>query len=147
MVNYSDDITVDRPAAHVFSFVADVTRHPSWMGGTAASAMTDGPVQPGYRYRYATDEGDLELEVTGYQPGRSFSARSLSGPFRWSGTFEVQPDGDRRSIVRSTGSVRLSGIRRLLEPFMGSEVRKREHGELVRLKALAEGQPSSNETG
>ncbi len=138
MVNYSDDITVDRPANDVFSFVADITRHPSWMGGTGAAAMTDGPVQAGYRYRYQSEEGELELEVTDFQPGRSFSARTVSGPFRWAGTFEVEPDGDRRSRVRSSGSVRLTGIRRILEPFMGGEVRRREHEELVRLKALAE---------
>jgi uncharacterized protein YndB with AHSA1/START domain len=139
MVNYRENITIDRPAADVFLFVADVTRHPSWMGGAGATVMTDGPVQPGYRYRYAADEGDLEMEVTDFQPGRSFSARTLSGPFRWAGTFEVEADGDARSVVRSTGSVQLTGIRRLLEPFMGGEVRKREHEELVRLKGLAEG--------
>jgi uncharacterized protein YndB with AHSA1/START domain len=140
MVNYSDSITIDRPAADVFFFVADVTRHPSWMGGSGAAAITDGPVQPGYRYRYAAGEGDLEIEVTDFQPGRSFSARTVSGPFRWAGTFEVQADGDGRSVVRSTGSVELTGVRRLLEPFMGGEVRKREHEELMRLKALAEGE-------
>jgi uncharacterized protein YndB with AHSA1/START domain len=139
MVNYSDSISVDRPAEDVFSFVADVTRHPTWMGGTGATPATDGPVRQGYRYRYASNEGDLELEVTDFQPGRSFSARTLAGPFRWAGTFEVQPDGEGHSTVRSTGSVKLTGIRRVFEPFMGGEVRKREHAELVRLKSLAEG--------
>jgi uncharacterized protein YndB with AHSA1/START domain len=138
MVNHSDDITIDRPADAVFFFVADVNRHPSWMGGKGASAMTEGPVQAGYRYRYQTDEGDMELEVTDFQPGRSFSARTVWGPFRWEGTFEVEPDGDGRSRVRSSGSLRLTGIRRILEPFMGGEVRRREREELVRLKALAE---------
>jgi uncharacterized membrane protein len=138
MVNYSDDIAVDRPADDVFTFVADVTRHPSWMGGTRATALTDGPVHAGYRYRYQSEEGELELEVTEFQPGRSFSARTVSGPFRWNGTFEVERDGEERSRVRSSGSLRLTGIRRILEPFMGGEVRRREREELVRLKDLAE---------
>jgi hypothetical protein len=40
--------------------------------------------------------------------------------------------------VVSSGRIRLSGIKRLAEPFMGREVRTRERAELTRLKGLVE---------
>ena len=41
--------------------------------------------------------------------------------------------------MRSTGQIRLRGIRRLFEPLMGGEVRRGEAAELSRLKAMLEG--------
>ena len=139
MITYETDIAVERPAADVLPYLADVTRHGSWMGASESVALTDGPMRPGYRLRYVTGEGDWEVEVTEFTPGVGLSARTISGPMQWSGTFEVHPDGERASRVVSRGTMSFTGIRRLLEPFIGSEVRKREHAELVRLKALAEG--------
>ena len=139
MIHYSVDITVDRPTADVFPYLADITTYPQWMGGSSTEAISPGPLAPGYRYRYQTDEGEFELEVTAVMPGRGFSARTVTGPMDWTGTFEVNPDGDAGSRVLSSGSIRLRGIRRLMEPFAGGEVRQREQAELDRLKALVEG--------
>jgi uncharacterized protein YndB with AHSA1/START domain len=139
MINYSVDITIDRPAADVFPYLADVTQHPAWMGGTYAAPISEGSMRVGYRYRQSTDEGDWEFEITEFEAGRLFSARTITGPVDWTGTFEVLPNEPQDSRVVSRGSIRLLGIRRLLEPFAGGEVRKSELGELVRLKALVEG--------
>ncbi len=139
MIHYSVDIVVQRPAADVFRYLADVTRHPSWMGGSDAAPISVGPMQPGFRYRHATDEGEFEMEVTEFVPGERLSARAVGGPFGWAGTFHVGPEGVAGSRVTSTGDVRLNGWKRLMEPFLGREVHHREHQELVRLKALVEG--------
>lgn len=147
MIHYSVDITVDRPADEVFPFLADVTRHASWMGGSNSEPISEGPMRTGYRYRQSIDEGDFEIEVTAFQPGRLFAARTISGPFSWEGSFEVVPDGEATSRVMSSGAIALSGIRRLAEPFARGEVQRREHGELVRLKDLAEQQPVGAATG
>lgn len=139
MVNYRVDIAVDRPAADVFPYLADIHAYPQWMGGNRAEPISDGPMRTGYRYRYFTDEGEFDMEVTDLQPGRGITARSISGPFRWAGTFSVVDEGEGRSRVTSEGSIRLGGIRRLMEPLAGGEVRRGEQAELDRLKALAEG--------
>ena len=47
MITYRVDIAVDRPAADVFPYLADVTRHPSWMGGSRATPISDGPMRVG----------------------------------------------------------------------------------------------------
>jgi len=141
MIHYSVDITVDRPAADVFPYLADVNRHASWMGTSESTALSEGSMRRGYRIRYVTEEGEWELEVTDFRPGTGFTARTISGPMDWSGTFAVQPDGQSASRVTSNGTVALTGIRRLLEPLAGGEVRKKERAELERLKALAESQP------
>jgi hypothetical protein len=138
MITYRVDIAVDRPAADVFPYLADITHHGAWMGAEA-TPISEGPMRPGYRLRYLTDEGEMEVEITDFRPGTGFTARTISGPMDWSGTFEVHPEGGDTSRVFSRGSVGLSGVKRLLEPFAGGEVRRRERGELERLKALVEG--------
>ncbi|HJT63680.1 MAG TPA: SRPBCC family protein [Candidatus Limnocylindria bacterium] len=140
MITYRVDIAVDRPADDVFPFLADIATYPQWMGGISTEAISPGPLAPGFRYRYQMDEGEFEFEVTSVMPGRGFSARTVTGPMDWTGTFEVDPDGDGRSRVVSSGSVGLRGIRRLIEPLAGGEVRQREQAELERLKNLVEGQ-------
>jgi uncharacterized membrane protein len=138
MVTYRKDITVERPAADVFPYLADISQFPQWMGGTHTEPISSGPMRAGYRYRYQTDEGLMELEVTGFQPGRSVTAHTVSGPMRWEGTFEVFDDVPGQSRVVSSGEIRMKGARRLLEPFIGGEIRKAEQRELERLKELAE---------
>ena len=138
MITYGTEILIDRPAADVFPYLADVSRHASWMGGSSSTAISEGDMRPGFRYRQRTDEGEFELEITDFHPGRSFSARTVSGPMDWTGTFEVQPEGEAASRVLSRGQIRLTGIKRLLEPFAGGEVRRSEARELARLKALVE---------
>jgi uncharacterized membrane protein len=139
MITYETDIAVERPAADVIPYLADVARHGSWMGASESVGLSDGPMRPGYRLRYVTGEGDWEVEVTEFTPGIGFSAKTISGPMQWSGTFEVHPHGEGSSRVVSRGTISLPGIKRLVEPLLGGEVRKREHDELVRLKALVEG--------
>jgi len=139
MIKYRVDIAVDRPAADVFPYLADINFFPKWMGGTSTEPVRRGAMREGYRYTYLTEEGKLEMEVTELEPGRSVSTRTLSGPFEWEGTFRVTDDGNAGSRVVSSGRIGLSGIKRLAEPFMGGEVRRREQAELTRLKALVEG--------
>jgi uncharacterized membrane protein len=139
MIHYSVDIVVQRPVADVYPYLADVTLHPSWMGGSKATPISEGPMRAGYRYSYATDEGAFEMEITALEAGRSFSARTLSGPFGWAGTFAVEDNGGAQSRVVSTGKVQLRGLVRLVQPFLGGEIRRREKAELTRLKALVEG--------
>jgi uncharacterized protein YndB with AHSA1/START domain len=138
MITYRVDIVVDRPAADVFPYFADVTRHPSWMGGSSATPTTEGPMRTGYRYTHRSDEGEMEMEVTALDAGHSFSARTLSGPFTWEGTFAVEDEGPTRSRVTSSGRVQMKGVMRIVQPFLGGEIRRREQAELTRLKALVE---------
>ena len=139
MIKYSVGITVERPAVDVFPYLADIVHFPSWMGGTRTEPISDGPMRVGYRYRYLTGEGMFEMEVSGFDPDRRVTTRTVSGPFHWSGTFEVVADGGDRSRVVSRGEIQLRGLMRVAQPFMGGEIAKREQQELVRLKALVEG--------
>ena len=139
MITYRTDITVNRPAGEIFPYLSDITRFPSWMGGHTTQALTDGPMQVGFWYRYRTDEGTFEMEVTGYDPNRGTTSRTLAGPFHWEGTFTLEPLGDATTRVVSAGEMQFGGLMRLAQPFLGGEIRKREQAELVRLKALAEG--------
>ena len=137
MINYSVDITVDRPTDDVFPYLADITTYPQMDGRhQVPEAISPGPLAPGYRYRYQTDEGEFELEVT--------DCHARTGVLRPHGDRTDGLDRNLRGrtpmVTRaagslSSGSMRLRGIRRLMEPFAGGEVRQREQAELDRLKA------------
>jgi hypothetical protein len=58
---------------------------------------------------------------------------------RWDGSYAVAPAGDGSTRVIGLGQVGLKGWQRLLEPFMGGEIKRGEAAELGKLKALLEG--------
>lgn len=57
----------------------------------------------------------------------------------WDGSYSVAHAGDGATRVIGLGQVGLKGWQQLLEPFMGSEIRRGEAAELGKLKALLEG--------
>ena len=79
------------------------------------------------------------MEITALEAGRivlgPYAIRSvrLGGYVRPSRT-----TGAAQSRVVSTGKVQLRGLVRLVQPFLGGEIRRREKAELMRLKALVE---------
>jgi len=56
----------------------------------------------------------------------------------WTGRWEVRAVDERTTEVRAEGAMHLPGLRRVLEPLMGREVRRSEEAELVKLKEILE---------
>ncbi len=83
------------------------------------------------------------IEVTEVEPERSIGFRTLAGPFAWHGRWEVRAMDAGNTEVTATGTIRMFGLRRLLEPFMGGEIQKSETKELVRLRDVLEGRSAA----
>jgi hypothetical protein len=96
MINYRVDIAVDRPAADVFPYLADINVFPKWMGGTSTQPISGGAMQVGYRYTYLTDEGKFEWRSPSSNQG---------GPFR-PARFPAPSTGRERSALRTTATPR-----------------------------------------
>ncbi|MEO8639830.1 MAG: SRPBCC family protein, partial [Chloroflexota bacterium] len=77
-------------------------------------------------------------EVTEYSPGASFAFHTIEGPMNWDGSYAVAPAGDGATRIIGLGQVGLKGWQRVLEPFMGREIRRGEAAELGHLKELLE---------
>ena len=143
MPSYQTRVTVARPISEVFAYIVDVGGWPNWMNVEAVRPVEAGAMQIGSRSEGRVREGGskvpFSMEITELEPGRRIGFRTLSGPVEWTGRWELRAIDDATTEIAAEGVIRLRGIRRLLEPFMGGEVRRNEEAELVKLRALLEG--------
>ena len=143
MIKYRIEETINRPVQEVFPYLADPTLHPKWSPVSEVEVAPPGEIRVGTTVREMMKMGSkmapFSWQVTEYNPGSSFSFHSVEGPMRWDGSYAVEPAGDGATRVIGLGQVGLKGWQRLLEPFMGGEIRRGEAAELGKLKALLEG--------
>jgi hypothetical protein len=122
---------IERPPAEVFRFVATehFQNHPKWDPAvTAVTPTSPGPMGVGTTARLVrTDRGrriEGSMEVTEYEPVRSFTEVSRFGPFTLHAraTFEpVAPASTRLQLAMDTHA---RGAIRLLLPIMKGTFRK-----------------------
>jgi uncharacterized protein YndB with AHSA1/START domain len=144
VIKYRIEETIQRPVDEVFPYLADPTLHPKWSPVSDVQVAPPGQIRVGTTVREMMKMGSkvapFSWEVTEYRPGASFAFHSTEGPMNWDGSYAVEPAGPGSTRVIGLGSVGLKGWQRLLEPFMGGEIRRGEAAELGKLKALLEGE-------
>jgi uncharacterized protein YndB with AHSA1/START domain len=142
MISYRIEETINRPVHEVFPYVANPTLYPQWMPMSDVEIATPGQVRVGSTARAMMKVGSrmapFTFEVTEYTPDASLTFGTIDGPMNWEGTFEVESVRGSATRITSSGRVGLKGWQRLLEPFMGGEVRRGEAAELRKLKDLLE---------
>ena len=142
MPSASRTISVQRPVADVFAFVADGRTAPQWRGAVldvepasgqgVGATYRQGVRGPGGR-RIAAD-----YVITRYEPNRTLAFRAIAGPVRPQGEFRFEDD-DGGTTVTFSLEVDLTGWKRLL---MGRAVQATMDAEmraLDRLKTVLEG--------
>ena len=136
MPSAEHQVTIARPIAEVFAFVADGLNGPKWRPGVldialvsgsgAGSVYRQGVKGPGGR-RIAAD-----YELTTYEPNRRLAFRTIAGPVRPTGEFRFdEVDGGTR--LTFTLGAELSGIKKLL---MGGPVQKTMTAEVAATEHL-----------
>ncbi len=152
MITFRAEETIARPAAEIFDFAADVERHPQWMGVVDARQVSGRPTEVGSRAREHMRLGprrlDVEFEVAASDPGRRIAWRFVSGaPFVGEVGLELEPLGPDRTRAVYYGSLRFTGLWRLVEPLMAGEMTAGEAAELRRLKQVLEAGATTARTG
>jgi uncharacterized protein YndB with AHSA1/START domain len=144
MSDLQASITIRRPIADVFAFVADARKIPRWHADTAEVHLLSGDGrQAGSRLVDVIHTGkgkrmEAMVEITRYEPDRlwAFSAELGSfGGFDGCYRFEVVPAGTR---VTFTEDLRLRGLLRLLRPLLSRQVGQTARANFARLRALLE---------
>lgn len=135
-------LRVNRPPAEVFPFVGDLEKAPQWVPDlVSVTKVTEGGVRVGTRYDEVVKMGKstapAELEVTEYEPDRLFAHTGEGGPSRFTGRFLLEPDGEGTLITHSY-SVKMTGLYKLLSPFVNSWVRKNGRAGMQNLKRIIE---------
>lgn len=142
MIKAEQTIDIERPVDEVFAFVTDQTNTPRWQAGLVElERTTPGPIGVGTKHKGARvfmgRRMELANEYTAYEPGRLVTFRTTSGPpLVASYLFESVPGGTR---LTSRVELQGKGLFGLLEPVIGSGLRREMKAALPALKALLEG--------
>jgi uncharacterized membrane protein len=138
-----DSIVINRPAAEVFAYLADVTNWPQW--NQAAGNVTQTP--PGPMAVGTTLQGASEMmgrimewssEIVEYEPNKKVSQKMRVGPTEVEASWIFDAvEGGTRLTMRSEGET--SGLFKIAGPLMDRAVKKQIEENLARLKAVLEG--------
>jgi uncharacterized protein YndB with AHSA1/START domain len=145
MIKFRSEATIARPVDDVRKFLATTDRYGEWMpvsnvhmvkgtsdqAGSVVSMAMGGP--GGKRY-------DMEFEVAEATP-RKYVWRTLKGgPLRGEYRAELEPVNTNSTRVVYSGEVALTGLWRLMTPFVARELQNGEASELKKMKQLLEAQ-------
>jgi uncharacterized protein YndB with AHSA1/START domain len=140
-VNFSNTVTIQRPCAEVFAFLADFENLPRWNYAISRTQkLSDGPVGVGTRYlqaRTLPTPSEQTFEVSEYQPDRRVSVTGTFGPFPGRVTYELEPVGDATRLT-NTMDLEPTGLLRLAAPLATTRVKAAVAQNLHTLKELLE---------
>ncbi|MDO8484862.1 MAG: SRPBCC family protein [Candidatus Limnocylindrales bacterium] len=147
MIRFKTEQTIARPAQEVWSYAADITRHPEWMAVTDARVVQGQGTQAGARGRERVGFGpwqwDVEFEVAEAEPGRRIVWRGLGGaPFQLEVSLDLEPVGPSSTRATYRAAIQMHGLWRLLTPLVAMEGKAGPARELRRLKEQVEVAPA-----
>jgi hypothetical protein len=135
-------ISINRSPSDVYAFLLDGTTAPKWRSGVLDVALKSGQgVGAVYTQGVKGPGGrriDADYEITALEPARRIAFRTIAGPVRPTGSYELAPAGDGTSLTFSLEAA-LSRLKKLL---MGGAVQSTMNAEMAaldRLKAVLEG--------
>jgi uncharacterized protein YndB with AHSA1/START domain len=134
-------ITIRKPVAEVFTFVADGTTATRWRPGVLDVEPVSGSGQGAIYRQGVKGPGGRRIaadyEITTYEPNRRLAFKAIAGPVRPTGEYRFETVGDGTSVAFSLDAP-LSGWKKLV---MGGAVQGTMDAEMAaldRLKAVLE---------
>ena len=148
MPEASASTVIARPREAVFAFLADGENDRRWRDGVIDIRRTSGSGRGAvYEQRVKGPFGRriaADFEIIGFEPDRRIDFRTLAGPVRPRGTYELEPtDGGTR--VTFTLRADLHGAKKLMAPMIARTMRS-EVAQLESLRETLEG-PDPVEAG
>jgi len=143
MPSATNTITIKRPPADVFAFVADGTTATQWRPGVLDIALASGSGK-GARYTQGV-KGPFgrriaaDYEITEFEPNKRLAFRAVAGPVRPTGEYRFDEDADGTRVTFSLnaelGMLKQLLMGRAVQASMDAEV-----GSLPKLKQVLESQ-------
>jgi uncharacterized membrane protein len=139
MIRFKTEQTIARSADDVWTYAADILRHPEWMNVVDARLVSGGPIEVGSRaverLRLGPRTVAVAFDVSDAIPARRIAWRMAGGsPVEGEVALDLEPLEAGRTRATWSGAIGLTGWKRLLEPLMAAEVRSVPAAELRRLK-------------
>ena len=144
MAHAENEITIDRPAAEVYAFLADGLNNPSWRSSVQSIALQNGaPGETGAVYsqtltgpRGRSIQGDYR--ITAADPGRTLAFDVIAGPARPEGRY-LLTEAQGRTTVRFILDLKPSGLMKVLDGLI-TKTMQAEVSQLQELKTVIEEQ-------
>jgi uncharacterized protein YndB with AHSA1/START domain len=139
MPEASGSVVIHRPVSEVFAFLADPENDKRWRPGVIEIRHTSGAGAGAvYEQRVKGPFGSVpaDIEITGYEPERRIAFRTIAGPVRPEGSYELEPVGDGTKVTFAL-SAALAGPKKLMGPVVGRTMRS-EIAQLERLRTELE---------
>ena len=143
MITYESEVVVGRPPRDVWPYLVERDKQALW-SDVPMEPLTEGPMQAGSRMRLRFGAGPLHvsitLEMTVVDPAEGMAFTTVSqGGIQWDGEYRLALAENIGTRLSQHGTIRFSGLWRLVEPIVGAEIRRGEIAELEKLKAVLEG--------
>lgn len=143
MIRFETEHTIARPADDVWTYAADVLRHPEWMAVTDARVLRGTGTEIGARGRehllFGPFRWDVAFEVVEAEPGRRIVWRSVAGPpFEFDVALDLEPIDPTSTRATYAAAIQLRGLWRVLSPLVAMEGKAGQARELRRLKERVE---------
>lgn len=142
-VDVVSEIVIDRPQSAVAAYAGDPSNAPKWyVNIESVDWQTDPPIRVGSRMAFAARFLGRRLaytyEIVELIPGERLVMRTAEGPFPMETTYTWEPAGEAttRMTLRNRGEP--TGFSRVGAPVMAAAMRRANHKDLERLKALLE---------
>jgi carbon monoxide dehydrogenase subunit G len=144
MIRFSNTITISRPPAVVFAYLADFQNVPRWNYAIASTRRLDpGPIAVGSRYlqvRTIPSHSEEEFELTDFEPDRRLAIRGGLGPLFGDLTYTLHRSRDATVLTNAAALDVPRGLG-LLAPLATRQVKSAVAANLDVLKQLLEAHP------
>lgn len=104
-MRFANTITIDRPPAAVFAYLADLENLPRWNCAISETRkITAGPVRVGSRYRQSRTipvHSEESLEVVEFEPDRRFVIRGTLSSLPGQIGYTLSPNGNATTLTNT----------------------------------------------
>ena len=142
MIKHKTSIHLNCAPAQVFPFLSDPQKLLLWQSDLIKSEVeTAGPLRTGSRFREVRRMGRRETEIRGeisdFEPDRCLATRTETKPHA-SVRYDLEPE-EGGTRLRYVFTLQTAGLMRLMEPMIGTSIRKGTAANLAKLRQLLEG--------
>ena len=144
MLNIEKTVVINRPLEDVFEYVAQGENWSQWAAELVDTRKTsEGPLAVGTTYTHVAQLLGRRIEngyrVTGYEPNRQVSMKSMSGPIPADTDLLFESvDGGTRVTLRAQAEI--GGFFKLAEPIVARMMGRQQDANFANLKDLLEAQ-------
>ncbi len=143
MIKVELSVVVNRPLPEVFAFVTDPANNPKWQEGLVESRMaSSGPMGVGTQLtdvrKFMGREIDSKLEVTAFEPNKTFGQKVISGPLKFEVLMNFEPSGNG-TLINLVAQGEPGGFFKLAEGMVQKQLHSQLEADAQRLKRILEG--------